>query len=151
VTAQPVVALKTAVVASLTSLLTNCQVTYGMPTDTYSDDQVIVGDAQVQVSYPTFNRQEHEIDLEIIFSSWRAGDATQQQTATEAALANYEALVAYLRSTSTNPFGLGTGLQVVQRTLFTSYSLEETAVADEALYGRLATVTATLHTCIRPS
>jgi hypothetical protein len=151
VTTQPLVALKAAVVTSLTSLLPACQITYGMPTDTYSDDQVIVGDAQVQVSYPTFNRQEHDIDLDITFSSWRAGDATQQQTATEAAMTNYEALVAYLRSTPTNPFGLGTGLQVVQRTLCTSYSLEETLVADEALYGRLATVTTTLHTCIRPS
>jgi hypothetical protein len=103
VTTQPLVALKTAVVTSLTSLLTNCQITYGMPTDTYSDDQVIVGDAQVQVSYPTFNRQEHDIDLDITFSSWRAGDATQQQTATEAAMTNYEALVAYLRSTLDQP------------------------------------------------
>jgi hypothetical protein len=151
VTTQPVVALKAAVVTTLQALLPNVQVNYGIPTDTNNDDQVVVGDARVTVEYPTLTRTEHDIELDLMFSSWRAGDYTEQQVATEAVLAIYETFTAWLRSNQGNPFGLGNGLLVVNRTLCTSYTLAESSSPDEDAAGRLATVTTTLRTSIRPS
>jgi hypothetical protein len=151
VTAQPVVALKTALVSALQSLLPNLQVNYGVPGGTSNDDQIVVGDARVTVTYPTLTRTEHDIELDLLFSSWREGDSTQQQTATEAALGAYETFTAWLRANQGNPFGLGDGLLVVNRTLCTSYTLTETTSPDEAEGGRLANVTTTLRTSIRPS
>lgn len=150
-TTQPVVALKSAVVAQLQTLLPGSQVSYGMPGDTYNDDQIVVGDARVTVTYPTLTRSEHAVELDLLFSSWRAGDNTEQQIATEAALGAYETFTAWLRANQGNPFGLPVALLVVNRTLCTGYTLTETASADEASAGRLATVTATLQTSIRPS
>lgn len=149
-TTQPVAGVKSAVVTTLAGLLPNAQVNYGVPSAAYNNDQVIVGDARAVISYPTFNHQQHDVDLEIGFSCWREGDSTQQQVATEAALALFELFVAYLRATPTNPFGL-TDLITVGRVVCVDYSVQETAMAEEATYGHLTTVATTLRISVRPS
>lgn len=151
-TTNPLAAVKAAVYARLVALYPSAQVSYGTPGDPYSGDQVVVTDATVDVAYGPYSRQQHDVKLQVIFSCWRDGDATQQQVATEAALALLDSFDAFLRSAGTDPFALRPSLQQVQWAKLGSYTLEEEAVNDpeSQAFGRLSNVITTLEISVRP-
>lgn len=151
----PLTAVKNAVVAKLTALYPNAQVSYGEPGQLWSQDLIYVTDAIVEVAYGPFGRQQHDINLDVTFSSFQFGDESAQQTATEGALAMQDGLDAFLRANGTDPFGLkALGLQQVEWAKLARYVLEETAntvnTPDGEGVGRQADVRTTIQINVRP-
>lgn len=133
---------KAALVALLTGLFPDAQVTYGLPGTYEQPDLVVVGNARAESTQDvmgTRRPRREDATIEITFSCFRAGGPEAQQTATEAAFAMLGTFADYFRAQ-----GAETLSGACDRASVGSYELAEEEDPEVLEKGRLATVTCPL-------
>lgn len=136
--------VKAALFAQLGSLYSSpVQVCFGHPGTYLADDIVSVAGVRSRQDVSTMSPQrtrEEELDVDVVFSSYRGGGPEVQQVVTERAYALLALLEDYLKTTD---YTLGGTVRLAR---VTSHDLAESDDPDVLAAGRVAEITATV-TC----